>query len=81
MSMEADVEEAIRDLLDKNIIERAEGPLTWVSPLVPIRKADGNIRLCVDLRAANQAVKRENYPMPNIDAAMMSITKVGTAFS
>lgn len=78
VSMEADVEEAIQDLLDKNIIERAEGPLTWVSPLVPVRKADGKIRLCVDMRAANRAVNRENYPMPNIDAAITSITKVST---
>ncbi|XP_055542934.1 uncharacterized protein K02A2.6-like [Wyeomyia smithii] len=74
--MEADVEETILELLEKNIIERAEGPLTWVSPLVPVRKADGKIRLCVDMRAANEAVKRENYPMPNIDDAMISITKV-----
>ncbi|XP_055614878.1 uncharacterized protein LOC129761190 [Toxorhynchites rutilus septentrionalis] len=49
IAMEADVEKAIQDLLDKNIIERAEGPLSWVSPLVPVRKADGRIRLCVDM--------------------------------
>lgn len=76
MAMEADVEEAIQDLLEKKIIERAEGPLSWVSPLVPVRKTDGRIRLCVDMRSANKAVQRENYPMPNIDAAMASITKV-----
>lgn len=66
----------IQDLLDKNIIERTDGPLSWVSPLVPIRKTDGRIRLCVDMRVANQAVIRENYPMPNIDAAIASIPKV-----
>lgn len=78
VSMEADVEEAIKDLLEKNIIERAEGPLSWVSPLVPVRKTDGKIRVCVDMRAANRAIHRENYPMPNIDAAMSSITKAST---
>lgn len=76
VTMEADVEETILELLEKKIIERAEGPLTWVSPLVPVRKADGRIRLCVDMRAANKAVKRENYPMPNIDDAMISISQV-----
>lgn len=76
IAMEADVENAIQELLQKNIIERAEGPLTWVSPLVPIRKTDGRIRLCVDMRAANKAVRRENFPMPNIDVAMASIRKV-----
>nr|XP_029710331.1 uncharacterized protein LOC115256207 [Aedes albopictus] len=72
VTMEADVEETILELLKKNITERAEGPLTWVSPLVPVRKSDGRIRLCVDMRAANKAVVRENYPMPNIDNAMLS---------
>lgn len=76
ITMEADVEETITELLEKKIIERSEGPLTWVSPLVPVRKSDGRIRLCVDMRAANKAVRRENYPMPNIDNAMLSITKV-----
>lgn len=76
IAMEADVEDAIQNLVEKNIIERADGPLTWVSPLVPIRKTDGKIRLCVDMRAANKAVVRENYPMPNIDSAIATITKV-----
>ncbi|XP_062557310.1 uncharacterized protein LOC134222183 [Armigeres subalbatus] len=61
IAMEADVENAIQELLQKNIIERAEGPLTWVSPLVPIRKTDGRIRLCVDMRAANKAVKEKIF--------------------
>ncbi|XP_062537714.1 uncharacterized protein LOC134206050 [Armigeres subalbatus] len=47
IAMEAEVEEVIRDLIDKAIIERAEGPLSWVSPLVPVRKSNGKIRLCV----------------------------------
>ncbi|XP_065082124.1 uncharacterized protein LOC135704595 [Ochlerotatus camptorhynchus] len=76
MSMEADVEQTIQELLEKQIIERAEASITWVSPLVPVRKSDGRIRLCVDMRAANKAVKRENYPMPNIDDAMSRIKKV-----
>ncbi|XP_062550865.1 uncharacterized protein K02A2.6-like [Armigeres subalbatus] len=76
ISMEADVEEVIQDLIDKKIIERAEAPFTWISPLVPVRKSDGKIRLCVDMRAANQAVIRENYPMPNIDTVITEIRKV-----
>ncbi|XP_055542899.1 uncharacterized protein K02A2.6-like [Wyeomyia smithii] len=75
IAMEAAVEE-IRDLIDKKIIERVEGPQSWVSPIVPVRKSDGKIRVCIDMRVANQAVIREHYPMPNIDSAMASIPKV-----
>ncbi|XP_058811015.1 uncharacterized protein LOC131675899 [Topomyia yanbarensis] len=45
ISMEADVEKVIQDLIDKKIIERAEAPFTWISPLVPVRKSDGKITL------------------------------------
>ncbi|XP_062557009.1 uncharacterized protein LOC134221852 [Armigeres subalbatus] len=48
IAMEADVEKVIQDLLEKKIIEIADGPLSWVSPLVPIRKSDVQIRLCVE---------------------------------
>lgn len=46
IAMEADVEKVIQDLLDSGIIEKANNTLSWVSPLVPIRKSDGRIRLC-----------------------------------
>ena len=34
-------------------------PTEWVSPLVVVPKADGNIQICVDMRRANSAIERE----------------------
>lgn len=73
IAMEAEVETLVQELYGKGIIEKVDGPTDWVSPLVPIRKKDGSLRLCVDLRAVNQAVRTENYPMPNIENALASI--------
>ncbi|XP_053681666.1 uncharacterized protein K02A2.6-like [Sabethes cyaneus] len=73
IAMEAEVEQQIQELLAQEIIERVEHPTSWVSPLVPVRKNDAKLRLCVDLRAANKAVLTENYPMPNIEEALSSI--------
>ena len=43
------------ELEDDGIIERVEGPTTWVSPLVVIPKNnDTDIRICVDMRQANK---------------------------
>lgn len=42
-------------------------PTPWLNPLVCVPKSDGGIRLCVDMRCANKAVKRTRYPTPTID--------------
>ncbi|ORU94825.1 MAG: hypothetical protein A6F71_09745 [Cycloclasticus sp. symbiont of Poecilosclerida sp. M] len=44
----------------------------WASPLVPITKKDGSIRLCVDFKVTlNQA--SETYPVPRVDELFASL--------
>ena len=50
-----------------DIIEKVTGPTPWVSPIVVVPKNSGQVRLCVDMREANKAVKREKHLMPTID--------------
>lgn len=38
----------------------------WVSPIVVVPKKDGKIRVCVDMRAANTAIKRIRHPIPTV---------------
>ena len=61
------VESEIRNLAQKGIIEKVDGPTPWVSPLVVIPKQNGDIRICVDMRLANRAISRERHPMPTVD--------------
>ena len=46
------------ELIKLDTIEKASGPNSWVSPVVVVPKPSGDIRLCVDMRQANMAVKR-----------------------
>ena len=41
-----------------DIIEPVEGPTPWVSPVVVVPKQNDEIRLCVDMRRANEAIFR-----------------------
>lgn len=61
------VQKELVSLDKKGIIERANGPTPWVSPLVVTPKKDGNVHICVDMRMANKAIVRERHPMPTID--------------
>ncbi|XP_062541678.1 uncharacterized protein K02A2.6-like [Armigeres subalbatus] len=71
--LEGAVNQKLDELLRRDIIEPKEGPASWVSPLVVANKANGTIRLCVDLRRVNQAVIRERHPMPVIDVVLAKI--------
>jgi hypothetical protein len=35
--------------------------------MVPVLKKNGNVRICVDLKKLNEAMKREHFMLPNLD--------------
>ncbi|XP_055692859.1 uncharacterized protein K02A2.6-like isoform X1 [Lutzomyia longipalpis] len=69
------VEEKLDELLKADIIEPVEGPSDWVSPVVVLPKDNGDIRLCIDMRQANKAVRRENHIMPTFEDFLPQLTK------
>ncbi|XP_022800629.1 uncharacterized protein LOC111338408 [Stylophora pistillata] len=46
----------MKELLHADIIEGVEGPTTWESSFFIARKPNGDIRLCVNMRRANEAI-------------------------
>jgi hypothetical protein len=60
------IEKEVKKLLDAKIII----PLRYselVANLVPVRKKNGKIRLCVDFRNLNRSSLKDNYPLPKMD--------------
>lgn len=53
------LKETIEDLEKKEILAKVEGPSDWVHPLVLVRKPNGKIRICMDPKYLNEAIKRE----------------------
>ena len=65
------VRDKVERKLESGIMEEVpEGPTGWVSPLGVIPKADGDIRICVDMRCANKAIVRERQPIPTIEEVL-----------
>ena len=58
------VENELDRLEQLDIIEKVDGPTDWVSPVVIAPKKNGDIRICVDIRKANEAIKRERHITP-----------------
>ena len=46
------------------VIALVNGPTNRVNSLVVAEKKNGLLRLCLDQRDLNMAIKREHYPVP-----------------
>ena len=63
MGIRDSVKEELRLLEEQGIIERSDS--NWASPLVPVRKPGGGVRLCVDYRRLNDITEKEPYFIPS----------------
>lgn len=74
VALEEAVNEKFDELLSLGIIEKVDGPSEWISPMVVVPKVN-DVRICVDMRRANEAIDRENYPLPTIDDFLPHMSK------
>ena len=62
-----EVKKQIDQMLEKGLISPSSGE--WTSPIVLVRKKDGNWRFCVDYRKLNAMTIPQNMAMSSIDSA------------
>ena len=66
------IEKEVKKMLDAKIIV----PLiysSWIANLVPVRKKNGEIRICVDFRNLNRSCLKDNYSLPKIDQILQRV--------
>ena len=63
-----------RLVVAKGILVPVEVPTDWVSSMVVASKRNGKIRLCIDPKPLNKALKRNRYPLPTIDDLLAKLT-------
>lgn len=77
------LEDQLKHDEELDIIEMTEGATPWVSPVVVVPKPKsetGQKRVCVDMRQANTAIKRERHITPTINE-LISDLNGATVFS
>jgi hypothetical protein len=66
------IKKEVKKLLDAQIII----PLRYsesVDNFVPVRKKNGEIRVCVDFQNMKRISKKDNYPLPKMDHILQKV--------
>ena len=69
------LEAELKRLASLGVLEPVEGPTDWISSLVVVRKPNGTLRICLDPKPLNRALKRSHYPMPTIEDLIPQLSK------
>ena len=63
-----EVRKHLQEMLDIGAIRKSQSP--WASAVVLVRKKDGSLRFCIDLRKLNARTVRDAYSLPRIDETL-----------
>lgn len=67
LNLRPELDKKLDELLENKIIEKVQNPSRFVSPLAFGKKPNGDLRVCVDMRRANLAVRRKIHPIPTME--------------
>ncbi|KAI5417810.1 hypothetical protein KIW84_042434 [Lathyrus oleraceus] len=73
-NMEMKIKEEVQKHIDVDFLFTAEYP-QWVANIVPVRKKDGKVRMCVNYRDLNKASLKDDFPLPHIDMLVDNTAK------
>lgn len=62
-------------MVEQGIITEVSEPTPWVSQLVVVKKPSGKLRICLDPRFLNKALRRERYTMPILDEVIHELSQ------
>lgn len=68
------VVDKLEELVALDVIEKVNGPTSWINPLVSVERPNGDVRICLDMRQANREILREKHPVPTIEETLQEIS-------
>jgi hypothetical protein len=70
---EKEAHKQIAELVAMGKVKPSNSP--WASPIVMVKKKNGTLRMCVDMRALNKVTKPWSYPLPYIQDVLDRLGK------
>ena len=57
----------LNNMVESGEIRSVTEPTDWCAAMVPVIKKTGAVRICVDLKQLNAAVRREHHMLPSLE--------------
>ncbi|KAL0291834.1 UNVERIFIED_CONTAM: Transposon Tf2-12 polyprotein [Sesamum angustifolium] len=67
------IEGEVNKLIEVSFIREVKYPI-WISSIVPVRKKNRQIRVCVDFRDLNNACPKDDFPLPIVELMIDATT-------
>jgi hypothetical protein len=68
------MKEELSSFVEQGILAPVEEPTPWVSSLAITSKKSGALRVCIDPRPLNEALKRETYQIPVLYEILLELS-------
>ena len=75
LAVKAELKKELDRLEKLNVIQREDKPTDWISSLVVVRKQNGKLRICIDPKPLNNALKRSHYLLPTLEDLLPELTE------
>ena len=75
VAMKPRLKEELARLRKIGVIKPVDTPTDWASSLLVVKKLNGKLRVCIDRKPFNKALKRSHYPLPVIDDLLPDLSK------
>ena len=75
IAVKGKVKEELAHLENAGVLKKVEEPTDWVSSMLVTAKSNGRVRICIDPKQLNQALRRSHYPLPVIEDILPDLAK------
>ena len=67
------IEKALQELEESKVISKVEHAGDWSSPIVPVLKPAGDVRVCVDFKYVNTQTSVNTFPLPKLEDILANL--------
>jgi len=74
LAVQQELRQRLQELVNIKVLSPVKEPTQWINSMVIVKKPN-KLRICLDPKDLNKAIKRPHYPIPTIDCILPQLSK------